>query len=57
MADKELDRINKRFEETQGMQNLYIRSDMYGESFNSFDFMIMIIVGAAEVQSLKSALA
>lgn len=30
---------------------------MYGESFNSFDFMIMIIVGAAEVESLKSALA
>ena len=57
VADEELDRINKRFKETQGLQNLYIISDMYGESFNSFDFLIIIIVGAAEVESLKSALA
>ena len=24
LADEELDRVNKRFEETQGMRNLYI---------------------------------
>ena len=57
LADEELDRINKRFKETQGRQNLYIRSDMYGESFKSLDFVIMITVGAAEVESLKGALA
>ena len=57
VADEELDYINKRLEETQGMGKLNIRSDMYSESFNSCYFVIMIIVGAAEVESLKSALA
>ena len=57
MADEELDRINKRFKETQGMQKLYIRSDMYSESFNSLNFVIMITVGAAKVDSLNSVLA
>ena len=57
LADEELDRINKLFDETQGMQNLYIRIDMCIESFNLFNCVIMITVGAAEIESLKSALA
>ena len=57
LADEELDCVTKRFEEMQGMQNLYIRIDMCIESFNLFDFVIMIKVGAAEVESLKRMLA
>ena len=57
LADEELDRVNKRFDETQVMRNLYIRSDMCIESYDLFDFVIMITVRAAEVGSLKSALA
>ena len=57
VADGELDRINKRFEETQGMQILYIKSHTSSESCNLFDLVIMITAGAAEVESLKSALA
>ena len=57
LADEELDRINKQFDETQGMRNLHTRSDMCINSFNLLNFMIIIIVGAVEVESLKSALA
>ena len=32
VSDEELDCINKRFKEMQGMRKLYIRSDMYSES-------------------------
>ena len=56
LADEELDRVNKRFHETQGMRNLCTRSDMYVDSFKLLNFMIVIIVGADEVESLKSSL-
>ena len=57
LTDEELDYVNKRFDETQGMRNLYVRIDMCIESFNLSEFVIMITVGAAEVESLKSTLA
>ena len=34
LADEELDRVNKWFDETQGMRNLHTRSDMCIDSFN-----------------------
>ena len=55
VADEKLDRINKRFEETQGMRKLHVRSDMYSESVNSLDCLVMITIGTAEVESLKGA--
>ena len=57
LADEELDRVNKRFDEMQGMRNLHTRSDMCANSFDLLNFMIVIIVGAAVVESLRSALA
>ena len=57
LADVELDRVKKRFDETQGIRNLHTRSDMHIDSSNLLNFMIVIIVGAVEVESLKSALA
>ena len=55
LADEELDRVNKRFDKMQGMQNIHTKSDMCIDSFNLLNFMIIIIVGAVEVESLKSA--
>ena len=57
LANEELDRVNKRFDETQGMRYLHTRSDMSIDSLNLLNFMILIIVGAAKVESLKSVLA
>ena len=64
VADEELDRINKWFDETQGMHtmlrnNLFTYQKRYIHwEINSYNFcLIMIIDGAAEVETLKGALA
>ena len=63
MADEELNHINKRFDETQGMRtilkrNLFLYQKWYVYlEVNSWNALIMITAGAAEVETLKGALA
>ena len=58
LADEELDRVNKRFDETQGMRHYYIPKVICVLiCLNLLNVMTILTVGAAKVESLKSTLA